>query len=132
MIDIFNELYTLVVNALTSYDENIATSSVYQNVPSKYPFVSFEEIENYPYENGMDDGDIENFVNVEYEINIYTQLPQKKSEGESIANVVDALMKSKGFVRRTKTPLQNSKETTYRIVMRYGGVVSKDNVVYRR
>ena len=132
MIDIFNELYTLVVDTLASYDENIETSSVYQNIPSKYPFVSFEEIENSIYENGMDDGDIENFINVEYEINIYTQLPQKKSKAESIANLLDTLMKSKGFVRRTKNALQDSKETTYRIVLRYGGVVSKDNVVYRR
>lgn len=132
MINIFNELYTLLVNALTSYDEKIETSSVYQNVPSKYPFVSFEEIDNSVYEQGSDDEEIENFANVDYEINIYTQNPQKKSKGESIAQVVDTLMKSKGFIRTTKNAFQDTNETTYRIVMRYSGVVSKENVVYRR
>ena len=132
MISIFNELYTLLVNALTSHDSEIETSSVYQNVPSKYPFVSFEEIDNSVYEQGSDDEEIENFVNVDYEVNIYTQNPQKKSKGEKIAQVVDTLMKSKGFIRTTKNAFQDTNETTYRIVIRYSGVVSKDNVVYRR
>ena len=132
MISIFNEVYTLLVNTLTSYDDKIETSSVYQNVPSKYPFVSFEEIDNSVYEQGSDCCEIENFVNVDYEINIYTQNPQKKSKGDGIAQVVDTLMKSKGFVRRTKNTFQDTNETTYRIVMRYSGVVSKDHIIYRR
>lgn len=132
MIDISNELYTLLVNELALYDNSIETSSVYTNVPSKYPFVSFEEIDNSIYENGMDDSEIENFVNVDYEINVYTKNPSKKSKATAIANVVDTLMKNKGFIRRTMNSLQNTDETTYRIVIRYSGVVSKDQVVYRR
>lgn len=132
MINIFNELYTLLVNALASYDSSIETSSVYQNVPSQYPFVSFEEIDNSVYEQGSDCCEIENFVNVDYEINIYTQNPSKKSKGDDIANVVDNLMKSKGFIRRTKNVFQDTNETTYRIVLRYSGVVSKEKVIYRR
>lgn len=132
MIDVSNELYTLLVNALTSYDNKIETSSVYQNVPSKYPFVSFEEIDNSIYERGSDNCDIENFADVDYEVNIYTKDGNKKSKAVAIMQVVDTLMKSKGFVRRSKTPLQDSNETTYRIVLRYSGVVSKDSVVYRR
>ena len=132
MIDISNEIYTDLVNALAIFDSSIETSSVYQNVPSKYPFVSFEEIDNSIYENGMDCCEIENFVNVDYEINIYTQNPQKKSKGDKIANVVDTLMKSKGFIRRTKNAFQDTNETTYRIVMRYSGVVSQDHTIYRR
>ena len=99
MIEITNELYTLLVNALTSYDGTIETSSVYHNVPSKYPFVSFEEIDTNVYEQGSDCCEIENYANVDYEINIYTKNPSKKSKGDSIANVVDNLMKSKGFKR---------------------------------
>ena len=132
MIEITNELYTLLVNALTSYDNKIETSSVYQNVPSKYPFVSFEEIDNNVYEQGSDCCEIENYANVDYEINIYTQNPSKKSKGDNIANVVDNLMKSKGFIRRTKNVFQDTNDTTYRIVIRYSGIVSKENVVYRR
>jgi hypothetical protein len=132
MINIFNELYTYLVNTLASYDGTIKTSSVYTNTPSSYPFVSFEEIEDSVYEQGSDCCEIENFANKDYEINIYTQNPNKKSEADGIAQVVDALMKSKGFTRISRTPLQDTNETTYRIVLRYSGVVSKDHIIYRR
>jgi len=132
MIDIFNELYTLFVNNLTTYDASIDTSSVYTNTPSKFPFVSFEEINNSVYERGSDSCDIENYADVEYEIGIYTREPNRKSKGDAIAQVVDTFMKSYGFIRVTKNSFQDSDETTYRIVMRYSGVVSKDSVIYRR
>ena len=60
MINVFNQVYTLLVNALTSYYNSIATSSVYTNMPSKYPFVSLEETENSVYEKGSDCCEIEN------------------------------------------------------------------------
>ena len=41
-------------------------------------------------------------------------------------------MKSKGFTRLSRTILQDTNETTYRIILRYGGVVGKDEVIYRR
>ena len=132
MIDIFNELYTLVVNSLSSYDPSIKTSSVYQNVPSEYPFVSFEEIDDSVYEQSMDSCDIENHANKDYEVNIYTKNPNKKSKADGIANVVDNLLKTYNFVRTTKNVFQSSDETTYRIVIRYRGVVSKDHTIYRR
>ena len=132
MINIFNELFTLLTNALTTYDNKIETSSVYKNAPSKYPFVSFEEIDDSVYENGMDSCEIENYANKDYEVNIYTQNPSKKSKGDGIANVVDNLMKTYNFVRTSKNVFQSSDETTYRIVIRYRGVVSKESVIYRR
>ncbi len=132
MINICNELYTLLKNALSVYDNSITTASVYTNMPSEYPFVSFEEIDNSVYEETSDSCDIENHALVQYEVNIYTKKPNKKSKADDIANVVDDLLKSYNFVRLTKNVLQSNDETTYRIVIRYSGVVSKDSVIYRR
>lgn len=132
MINIFNEVYTLVVNALTTYDNKIKTSSVYTNKPSSYPFVSLEEIDNSVYELTSDSCDIENHALIELEANIYTQNPNKKSKADGIANVIDTLLKSYNFVRVSRNILQDTNETTYRIVLRYSGVVSKDKVIYRR
>jgi len=132
MINIFNELYTNLVEELISYDNSITTSSVYTNMPAKYPFVSFEEIDNSVYQNGGDCCEIENYAYIDFEVNIYTRNSNKKSKGDSIAEVVDTLMKSKGFTRITRNILQDNNETIYRIVMRYEGVVSKDHIVYRR
>lgn len=132
MIDIFNEIYTNVVNDLATYDNKIKTSSVYTNTPSSYPFVSLEEIDNSVYERGSDCCEIENFANIEYEVNIYTQNPNKKSKADGISNVVDNTLKGKGFTRVSRNILQDTNETTYRVIIRYSGVVSKDKVVYRR
>ena len=132
MINIFNEVYTLLVNALATYDSTIKTSSVYTNTPSEYPFVSLEEIDNSVYELTSDSCELENHARIELEVNIYTKNPQKKSKGDGIANVVDNLLKTYNFVRMTKNILQDTNETTYRIVIRYSGVVSKDSVIYRR
>ena len=130
MIDIFNELFTLLKNTLATYDPNIKTASVYTNMPSEYPFVSFEEIDNSEYEQSRDWCGNENHAQIEYEINIYTQNPQKKSKGDKILQVVDTLMKTYNFVRQTKNVFQSPDETTYRIVIRYSGIVSKEHKVY--
>ena len=132
MISIFNQVYTLLVDALHTHDTDIKTSSVYTNMHSSYPFVSIEEIDNSVYQSGSDCCEIENYANIEFEVNVYTQNKNKKSKGDEISQVVDTLMASKGFTRYSKTILQDTDETTYRIVLRYGGVVSKDNIVYRR
>lgn len=132
MIDIFNEMYTLLVNALLTSNPNIGTSSVYTNMPSKYPFVSMEEIDNSVYEDTSDCCHVENHVSIEYEINVYTQGTTRKSDGNAIANVVDTLLTQYGFVRQSKNSLQSEDETKYRIIMRYYGIVSKDHVIYRR
>jgi len=132
MINIFNELYTLLVTALNLYNDKIKTDSVYTNQPSSYPFVSLEEIEDAVYESTSDSCDIENHAEKHYEVNIYTQKPNKKSTADGIANVVDDVFKQKNFVRITKNVLQSNDETTYRIIIRYRGIVSKSEVVYRR
>ena len=132
MINIFNELFTLLKNTLATYDPNIKTASVYTNMPSSYPFVSFEEINNSVHEQTSDSCDIEEHADIEYEVNIWTQNPQKKSQADDISNVVDNLLKSYNFVRTTRNPFQSPDETTYRVVIRYSGVVSKDHTIYRR
>ena len=132
MIDIFNEVYNSLVKTLATYDTNIGTSSVYLNMPSKYPFVSMEEIDNSVDMMTSDCCHIENCADISFEINVYTQGTTKKSNGDSIAKVVDNYFASIGFVRQSKNAFQSEDEKTYRIVIRYGGVVSQDHIVYRR
>ena len=132
MIEMSNEMFTLLVNTLNDYDANIKTDSVYTNKPSEYPFVSLEEIDNRVYEQGSDCCETENFAEIDYEINIYTKGDSKKSKADDIAQTVDTLFNQYGFVRQFRNPIQSGDETIYRIVMRYRGVVSKDHTIYRR
>ena len=135
MIDISNEVYTLVVNALIAeFGENaIGTSSVYTNTPSKYPFVSVEEIENMVDEGTSDSCHLENHAILQYEVIIYAKDPQKRSKAYQIAEVVDNVLASYNFTRISKNPVQDpSNETVYRLIMRYDATVSQDHTIYRR
>ena len=132
MINIFNEVYTSLVNVLTTFDANIEHSSVYTNMPSKFPFVSMEEIGNSENWRGMDCPARENYADIDFEINIYTQGRLKKTKADNILQVVDTFFKNLGFIRMSKNNIQDDKETTYRIIVRYSAVVSKDHIVYRR
>ena len=133
MISIENQVYTGLSTALTTYDENIQTSGVFTNTPSSYPFVSIEEIDNAPYTLGMDSCKIENFVSVAYEIIVFVKNQNlKKSNANSIANVVDTYMQGLGFIRDMKYARQNDDETDYRIYLRYSAVVSSKEEIYRR
>ena len=132
MIDNSNEMFTRITNALKDFDSSVKTSSVYKNSPSEYPFVSIELIDDSVYANGIDSGDIENFVNQVYEINVYTKGDTSKSDANELLGVADDLLKSVGYMRISKTPMQDQNDTTYRIIARYEGVVGKDLKVYRR
>lgn len=131
MIDISNEVYTLVKNALNLHDANIGTSNVYTNTPSKYPFVSVEEIENM-VDTETSDCQVENHAVVQYELNVYAKDPQKRAKAYEILQVVDTLLASYGFVRVSKNDIQDTNETVYRIVLRYEAIVSQEKVIYRR
>jgi len=132
MINNASEIFTRITSALGNVDSSVKTSSVYTNSPSSYPFVSIEMIGNSVDERGSDSGDIENFANIDYEINVVTTGNTKMSKCYKLLSVCDDFMKSIGFTRIVMTPMQDQNETKYRLVARYEAVVGKDLKVYRR
>lgn len=132
MINNANEIFDRITTALKNVDKAVQTSSVYKNIPSSYPFVSIELIENSVYEPGSDSKDIENFANMSYEINVYAKGDTKMSKAYGLLGVADNFMKSIGFRRIIAQPMQDQNETLYRIIARYEAVVGKDLKVYRR
>lgn len=132
MINNASEIFTRLTTALQESDVNVKTSSVYTNSPSSYPFVSIEMLNNSVYELGVDSGDLENYANIDYEINVYTKGNLRMSDAWKLLGVADDFMKSIGFTRIVVSPMQDQNETLYRLVARYEAVVGKDLKVYRR
>ena len=132
MINNANEIFDRITTALKQSDSAVKTSSVYVNAPSSYPFVSIELIEDSIYEQGVDSGDMENFANMSYEVNVYAKGDTKMSKAYGLLGVADNFMKSIGFTRIIIQPMQDQNETLYRIIARYEAVVGKDLKVYRR
>lgn len=133
MIDIENEVVTLVYNALQSEGINASVESVTNLNPDKFPTVCVEEIDNYSYGGSADSKSNENHAAVSYEINVFTNdLSGKKQQAKKIIDVIDTKMISKGFSRFSKTTLSLDNGTKYRIVARYRAYVDKSNIIYRR
>lgn len=129
MIDIENKIYTLVRNSIQSF--NAEVGSVYTESPAKYPYVFFEMTNNSTYDRGSDSGDIENFAEQSFEVNIYTKGNSKKSTAKEIATAIDNVLKEKNFRRVFYSPVPNFRDNNiYRIILRYRIIVGKNQTLY--
>jgi hypothetical protein len=83
---------------------------------------------------GRDSSGIENFANVMYQVDVYSNLNRgKKAQAREILAMIDVLMAVNGFTRTFMNPVQNMNDPTiYRITARYTAVVGKDKVIYNR
>lgn len=133
MIDIEAKVYTPVAVALRAAFNGIEISGDYTQTPSKFPFVSMTEADNFMSQNRMDSGEREKFATVMYEINVYSDKADgKKSECKAIMQVIDELMYRMNFTRISLAPVPNmSKPTIYRMTARYRAETD-GKTLYRR
>lgn len=132
MINIENDLFDELTERLTGEYSNINVVGEELNAPAEFPTVSFVETDNAIPTRYIDSTD-EPFNEVAYTINIYTNSQgTKKSEAKKILTLIDSFMLSKGFIRNMKQPVSMNNSTIYRLVSRYGGVVSNDKKIYGR
>ena len=133
MIDVENQVYTAVATALRTAHDGIGVSGVENYAPTKFPFVSFVEADNYSDLATRDSASSENHVNVMYEVNIFSNKKDgKKAEAKAIEATIDGVMDGLNFSKTSSTPINEGDGSRYRKVVRYVAVVSKNNVIYRR
>ena len=134
MIDVESDIFSLISTALRAAYDDIYVTGEYVSQPPRFPAVFIVEMENSVYQPGRDSSGIENFANVMYQIDVYSNLSRgKKAQARTIIGMIDVLMAVNGFTRTFMNPLQNMNDPTiYRITARYQAVVSKDKVIYNR
>lgn len=133
MIDIENQVFTAVANALRTAFPSITVESITNYSPSSFPFVSLEETDNYSFDRTRDTESNNNHSVVAYEVNIYSNKTNtRKSEAKEILAVIDAKLIELGFTRTVKQPINLDDASKYRIFARYMAVVGKDETIYRR
>lgn len=134
MIDIENDIFNTVAAVVREKYPDIYMVGEYVKTPPKFPCVSLVEMDNQSYQRTEDSGSSENHVSVMYEVNIYSnKTVGKKSECKAIAALIDEQMLALGFARTMLQPIPNLDDATiYRMVGRYGAVISKNKVIYRR
>ena len=134
MIDIENEIFTIVANAVRNVNPNIYIVGEYVKAPSKFPCISLIEMDNSAYDKTQTSGNLENHANVMYELDVYSNKTSgKKSECKAIASLVDKEMSALGFSRTMLQPIPNVDDATiYRMKGRYMGVISENKTIFRR
>lgn len=121
MIDIERQVYTPIAEALRKQFKGITVSGEYVNAPSKFPYVSIIEQDNYISTAHLDSGDAEQFATVMYEVNVYSdKAGSKKTVCREIMGVIDEMLYKRNFTRISLSPVPNMENgTIYRLVARY-------------
>lgn len=121
MIDIENEIYGLIAQALKEQFPGVTSTGEYVAAPSSFPHVSIVEQDNYMPTERMDSSTTERFAALMYEVNVYSnKSPGKKAECREIMSFIDKMLYARNFRRISLSPIPNLENATiYRLVARY-------------
>ena len=134
MIDVESKVFQKCADAFRAEYPNGFIAGEYVSQPPKFPAVMVVEMDNNIDERAMDNGSIENAVNVMYQVDVYSNLNKgKKAQAKAIIALIDEVLAQYRFVRTFCNPVQNFNDATiYRMTGRYQAVVSKDETIYGR
>lgn len=135
MIDFENQIFNVIALALRNENPTITITGEELTVTasdSTFPVVTVIQKSNTTMESMIDNISIENYSNVMFEVDVYTNLVRgKKAQAKSIMDIIDNNFQTLGFVRNFYQPLSNLADTTiYRLKARYKAVIGKDGRVY--
>lgn len=136
MIDIESAVYTAVHNDIKGAYPEADISSVYVELPAKFPHITIVEIDNATYGASATLDERENHTRLMYQIDVYSNKTDvAKGECRGIMKIADAKMLSLGFTRESMSQTPNIDRSLYRITARYTAVVSKgvtngDNITH--
>lgn len=121
MIDQEAKVFQACANAFREAYPNGFISGEYVPQPPKFPAVSVVEMDNNVDERAIDNGQIENAVNVMYQVDVYSNLNTgKKAQTKAIIALIDNVLAQYRFVRTFCNPIQNFDDATiYRMTARY-------------
>ena len=126
MIDIENMVLDAVSKAVHDHFPTASICGEYVEVPAAFPCVTIVEDANTTYRKTLDDSIREHHVELNYTVNVYSDLhPGKKTQCKEICDVVDDVIMSLKFTRTMRSHTPNIDRTLYRITMRYTVVVAE-------
>lgn len=134
MIDVENQVFQKCADAFRAAYPNGFIAGEYVPQPPKFPAVSVVEMDNTVHTAGRDTTRIENYADVMYQVDVYSNLNKgKKAQAKAIIALIDDEMARMGFTRSFLNPVQNFDDATiYRMTARYRAVVGRDETIYRR
>lgn len=121
MIDCEAKVFQACADAFRAAYPNGFIAGEYVAQPPKFPAVSVVEMDNNVDERALDNGNIENAVNVMYQVDVYSNRNTgKKAQAKAIIALIDNVLAQYRFVRTFCNPVQNFNDATiYRMTARY-------------
>lgn len=121
MIDQEAKVFQACADAFRAEYPNGFIAGEYVAQPPKFPAVSIVEMDNAVDQRAVDNGNIENAVNVMYQVDVYSNLNiGKKAQTKAIIALIDEVLAQYRFVRTFCNPIQNFNDATiYRMTARY-------------
>ena len=121
MIDCESIIFQKCADAFRVAYPNGFIAGEYVPQPPKFPAVSIVEMDNAVDQRAVDNGNIENAVNVMYQVDVYSNLNKgKKAQTKAIIALIDEVLAQHRFVRTFCNPIQNFNDATiYRMTARY-------------
>lgn len=136
MIDVESTVFNAVITYVKASFPLLNYTAEYTRTPETFPCLMFYQSgASFRADQVQTDG-ADNYMDVTYEAQIYSNKDVgRKTEAKAIANLVEEKMRDLGFRCELCQPVMNADPTIFRIVMRFGGRVSKgvivgDNTVY--
>lgn len=132
MIDVENQIYTLIADALTDEFPGISVSGTTIFQPSVFPYVCIEEADSSTALELQDSSLEEQFAEVMYEVNVYSNKEfGSKAECKEILNLIDDIMFQLNAHRINRTSVPMDDASKHRMVSRYRLIVGKNEKLYR-
>lgn len=134
MFNIQREIFTTVANeVLASYPAcRITNAFVY--APAEFPCVAIVLSDDDMTENTRDSSKADNYRDITVTVDVYSNKADgKKTEAESIAQIVIDTLTPLNFDMRSCRPLSNlNNATNYRITATFTATVDSNGIIYKR
>ena len=134
MFNIQREIFTTVANeVLASYPAcRITNAFVY--APAEFPAVAIVLSDDDMTDNTRDSSKADNYRDVTVTVDVYSNKADgKKTEAESIAQIVIDTLTPLNFDMRSCRPLSNlNNATNYRITATFTATVDSNGIIYKR
>jgi hypothetical protein len=133
VIDVESKVFQKCADAFRAAYPNGYIAGEYVPQPPKFPAVSLVEMDNSVDNRAIDNGDIENAVNVMYQVDVYSNLNTgKKAQTKAIIALLDKVLSDYRFVRTFCNPVQNFDDATiYRMTARYTRRFTNQDEIYK-
>lgn len=128
MVDIQSQIFNSLKQHIEQNITNAQVQKDFQSVASRFPTITFYEIDNSEFEHTLDYK--QRYSNLAFQIDIFTIGGDKESQARNISSLVNEVMGDKFHMKRIfSNQLSNADKDIYRYTMRYSCKIDEQRLL---